>query len=437
MRALAYVSRFVVMIAVMWWFAWAYALGRARTWFVPKGEPRRAAVARLRGRTLRRAMAALGATFVKLGQVLSTRPDLLDDEIIEELRQLQDRMPPFPFEKVRRIVEEDLGARLEDRFAEFDERPIAAASVAQVHRARLRDGAEVAVKVLRPDIRRKVQRDEAILLFLARGIALHPRLRLSDPVGHLRHFCDGILEQTDLTVEARNYERFRRNFAKVSRVRFPRVHDELSGPRVMTMEFVRGTKVDALPPGDHRELGGLIQHVILKMCFEDGFLHADLHPGNLLVGDDGVLIIFDVGLVKELHERLLVEFMDFTKCLTMGGPRDFMEHLKTFHTYAKDVDWVAIEKDIVALVGKFRSRNVAELEIGQLANDLFAIARRHRVRPVPDLALVIVGLVTAEGIGKQLHPENNLFESTARFLMPILAQRGLSLVAGAPPPAVA
>ena len=168
------------------------------------------------GRVLRRAMTALGATFVKLGQVMSTRPDLLDTETIDELRKLQDRLPAFPIERVRRIVEEDLGAPLEDRFAEFDPVPVAAASVAKVHRARTRDGREVAVKVLRPDVRERVLRDGAILDLFARMIEWSPTLRLSDPRGHLAQFMSGILDQTNLRLEVENYERFRGRVAESS-----------------------------------------------------------------------------------------------------------------------------------------------------------------------------------------------------------------------------
>ena len=201
----------------------AYAIGRVGAAFAGDAEKRRAAVARLRGRILRRAMTALGATFVKLGQVMSTRPDLLEPETIDELRALQDRVPAFPIAKVRRILEEDLGAPVGERFAELDDTPLAAASVAQVHRARLLTGREVAVKVLRPDVHARVERDGAILGLFARLLSLHPTLRLSDPVGHLEHLFAGILEQTDLRLEAANYVRFRAAFADVAGVRFPEV----------------------------------------------------------------------------------------------------------------------------------------------------------------------------------------------------------------------
>jgi ubiquinone biosynthesis protein len=426
MTSLRYAARLLVMTVVIAWFVLAYGLGRVAALFAGDAEKRRAAVARLRGRVLRQAMTALGASFVKLGQVLSTRPDLLEPETIDELRALQDRVPAFPIATVRRTVEEDLGAPVADRFLEFSDVPIAAASVAQVHRARLRGGREVAVKVLRPDVHARVERDGAILRLFARILALHPTLRLSDPVGHLEHLFAGILEQTDLRLEAANYARFRASFADVPGVRFPEVVAELSATRVMTMEFLEGTKLDALPPGDHAALAKRLQFVFLKMCFEDGFVHADLHPGNMLLTHEGELAIFDVGLVKHLSPAIHEQYVDFTRCLAMGSTPDFVAHIRRFHTYAGEIDWAALEKDLDHLLARFRTQNVAELELGELMNEILAIGRRYRARPLADMALVMVAMVTAEGIGKQLNPHANLFEDTAAFLAPLLAKKALA-----------
>ena len=401
----------------------AYAFGRIGAALAGDAEKRRRAVAELRGRVLRRSMTALGATFVKLGQVMSTRPDLLDTETIDELRALQDRLPAFPIARVRRILEEDLGAPVGERFAELDDLPIAAASVSQVHRARLPDGREVAVKVLRPDVRARVRRDAAILGLFARILAWHPTIRLSDPVGHLRELFDGILDQTDLRLEATNYERFRASFAHIEGVHFPEVLPELSATRVMTMELLRGTKLDALPPGDHGAVAKRLQQVFLKMCFEDGFVHADLHPGNMLLLDSGDIAIFDVGLVKHLTGEILEQYIDFVRCLSMGTTKDFVEHIRRFHSYRGEVDWATLEKELDQFLVHFRGQNVAELELGELMNEILALGRRYRVRPLADMALVMVAMVTAEGIGKQLNPKANLFEDTAAFLGPLLARR--------------
>jgi ubiquinone biosynthesis protein len=387
------------------------------------GKRREPAVHTLRGWLLKQAMSTLGATFIKLGQVMSTRPDLFAPEVIEQLRTLQDRIPPFGFAKVARTIEEDFGKPANELFSEIDERPVAAASVAQVHRARLRDGREVAVKVLRPGVRRQVERDQVILIWFARVIALHPTWRRSDPVGHTKHFIEAIHDQTDLKIEAANYVRFHKNFAGVPRVRFPEVHKELCSARVLTMEFIRGTKVDALPAGVYPRLAEVVRTTFFKMCFEDGFVHADLHPGNMVVQENDSIVVYDVGLAKLLHEDVLIQFIDMTKCIAMGTPDDIVAHLKRFHTYIGEIDWAALRVEVTAFASKFRAKDAAKLEYGELIGEMFAIGRKHKVRPVTDMMLVFVALITAQGIGKMLEPGHNVFGAVAMYLIPILMKR--------------
>lgn len=433
-RTLGYLARFVAIAVVSSLALARYALGRIGTAFVRDPEQRRQAVAHLGGRVLRSALTRLGATFIKLGQVMSTRPDLFEPELIDELRLLQDRLPPFPGEKARAQIEADLGAKIEELFERFEDRPVAAASVAQVHRAFLADGTEVAVKVLRPDVRAKTDRDAAILLTLARvAMRLHSHARHADLAGHLTHFIEGVRAQTDLRTEAENYVRFRKNFGGHDRVTFPRVYPELSAERVMTMEFVRGRKVDTLVRGEHADVPSRLRTVFLKMLFEDGFLHADMHPGNLLITDDGTIAIFDVGLCKHLGEELLVQYIDFNRCLVMGTTADYIHHLRTYHSYAEGtIDWDRMEQDVDELRAKFNGKTASELEFGALIEHVFALGRHHGIRPVPDMTLLMVGLVTAEGIGKQLDPASDSFGEVARYLMPILARRGMLATAASP-----
>lgn len=392
------------------------------------GPRRTRALGTLRGWILRQAMQTLGATFIKLGQVMSTRPDLFSPEVIDQLRALQDRIPPFAFPKVKAVLEADLGKPLDQVFSEIDETPVAAASVAQVHRARLLDGREVAVKVLRPGVRRKVERDEAILIGFARLIALHPGWRRNDPVGHTRHFIEAIRDQTDLRIEAENYKRFHVNFEGAAGVRFPEIHHELSSSRVLVMEFVRGTKIDALPADSkYPKLAHTVRLTFFQMCFDHGFVHADLHPGNMVVQEDENLVIYDCGLAKLLHEDVLIQFIDMTKCIAMGTPDDIVAHLKRFHTYIGEIDWEALREEVEAFAKKFRSQDTGKLEYGELIGEMFAIGRKHQVRPVTDMMLVFVALITAQGIGKMLEPEHDVFSAVAMFLIPILQKRNESV----------
>jgi len=432
MRSLGHLGRSLAIAAVALFALLRYGLGRLATLLERDPERRRGAVSHLRGRVLRGAFTTLGATFIKLGQVMSTRPDLFEPELIDELSLLQDRLPAFG--GARAQIEAALGRPIDEEFAELDAEPVAAASVAQVHRGRLRDGTEVAVKVLRPDVREKSERDGQILLSLARvAMKLHPHARHANLAGHLEHFVDGVLAQTDLRIEAKNYERFRANFSRVDHITFPEIYPALSGERVMTMDFIRGKKVDALADGEHPETAVRLRRAFLKMLFEDGFLHADLHPGNLLIQADGKVAIFDVGLSKALDDELLEQYIDFNKCLVMGTGPDFVKHLRTYHSYAEEsVDWENLEDDVNGFLSGFRGKPASEIEFGALIERVFAVGRQHGIRPVPDMTLIMVGLVTAEGIGKQLDPESDSFGEVATYLMPILAQRGM-LPAGLAP----
>jgi len=418
------IVRAALVMAVVFGCLLVYAFGRLGTLFIRGAQARRSAVGRLRGRVLRRGMTTLGATFIKVGQVMSTRPDLFSAEVIDELRVLQDQLPPFHFRHVRWAIEDDHGQRLYDIFKNFDKKPVAAASVAQVHHAVLKDGTEVAVKILRPKIRRQVQRDAVILLVGARILALHPKARLSDPVGHLRHFVNAIIDQTDLRLEAKHYQRFRKNFADFAGVEFPVVYEQHSSEWVLTMDFVHGRKINELPPGDHSELAATVRQMIFKMCFDDGFVHADLHPGNMLVRDSGDLVLFDVGLSKLLHEDILTEFTDLSKCLAMGTPENIVEHLRRFHRYLEDTDWDGLRADVDEFETRFRSQQTGQLEYTSLINEMLSIGRRYRVRPVTDMTMVLVALVTAQGLGKRLHPDSNVFDELAKYLIPLLMSRG-------------
>jgi len=405
-----------------------YGFARLGIFLFVWGGSRASTLARLRGWWLRVTMSALGATFIKMGQVMSTRPDLFAPAIIDQLRHLQDRLPPFAFRKVRSTIEADLGKPLDELFSEFDEQPVAAASVAQVHRARLKDGREVAVKILRPGVRRQVERDAVLLIGLARLMALRPLWRRNDPVGHTREFVDAIHDQTDLRIEAANYARFRTNFANHADVRFPEIHEALSSERILTMEFVRGSKIDALP-SDTRDpkLAEVVRKTMFKMCFEDGFVHADLHPGNMVVQAGSKLVIFDCGLAKQLEDDVLAQFIDMSKCIAMGTPEDIVAHLKRFHKYLGEIDWDALRVDVEAFALKFRGKDTAKLEYGELFGEMFAIGRNHHIHPVTDMMLVFVALITAQGIGKMLEPEHNIFNTLAMYLIPILMRRNESV----------
>lgn len=382
-----------------------------------RGEARRERAARLGGRFARRALPLLGPTFVKLGQILSTRPDVLHHAAIAELRRLQDRLPPARFPAILAVLKTEFGEAPEARFAEFDREPVAAGSVAQVHRAVLHDGTEVAVKVLRPGVRDRIEADATVLLSLARLANRIPACRDARPIELMQQFLDAIRQQADLALEAKNYDAFAANFRSVPDIVFPRVYREHSTGRVLTMDFLRGTKVDELPEERRIRCGAQVRRAFFKMCFEDAFVHADLHPGNMLLTDRGELALFDVGLVTRLDMEFFFQFIDFTASLTLRNARVFVGHFRRFHPYLEDrCDWGELEDDLADVIGRFAGRSTAEIEYADFNREIFRVFRKHHVQPVPEITMMLVASMTVEGIGKFLDPDRNQLEEIGKHI---------------------
>ncbi|MEZ4458435.1 MAG: AarF/UbiB family protein [bacterium] len=251
----------------------------------------------------RRVLEDLGPTFVKLGQIMSTRPDILPTTFIDELKHLQDRVPPMPFEEVKAAIEENLGKSLEDLYAHVHEKPIGAASIGQVHRAQTHDGRECVIKVQRPGIPTTIRSDLDILYYIARlAEATIQEVELYTPTAIVKEFEKAILSELDFTLEARNIREFGANFEEVAEVSVPAVFDELSNDRIMTLEFIDAKKLSELDGGSDQAKAVLknLLDAMVKMVLHDGFFHGDPHPGNILVREDNSLVFIDFGLVGRL-----------------------------------------------------------------------------------------------------------------------------------------
>lgn len=397
----------------------AYAVGALRRLAIRDRAARAGARARQRGALLRWSFSRLGATFIKIGQVMSSRADLFAPGVLAELRQLQDHVPPFSAARARAIVERELKAPIAAVFRSFDDAPVAAGSIAQVHRAILACGDEVAVKIVRPGVRARARRDARILLWLAHvAFALSARARAADVIGHARSIIAAILGQLDLRREADNYERFRADFARTEGIAFPRVYHEVSTRDVLVMEFVHGVHLDHIPARQVPQVTRALRDAFFAMCFEHGLVHADLHPGNLLVRPDGTVVVLDVGLVKQLAGETIELIVDFARCLVMGSAADLVEHLRRHHRYRKTTDWREVVTDVHAFVLPLRSACIAQLELACVVSRLFALARKHHIRPQPELAVVLLGMVTLEGIAKRLDPSANTIAEVTRYLAP-------------------
>jgi len=377
-------------------------------------------VPRAAGLALVRLCTRLGATFVKVGQIASTRADLLPAPLREALESLQDRVPPFPFAAVREIVERELRQPLEALFESFETEPVAAASVAQVHRAVLRaSGQVVAVKVRRPDIAQKVALDRAILLFLARLLErVAPTLRLVSLEEALRHFCEAVEAQLDLGHEAGNNRRFRAHFAGDPDVRFPALHEEACSDSVLTMEFVEGVREDRLEAAgvDVRRVVEAGMRAVSRMIFLHGFVHADLHPGNLRFVPPGGIVFLDLGLVGTLSDEDRLTTARLLYALATGdGPTV----ARLFHENAPHQatpDYAAYEREIVEFVAAVRRRGLANLQVTLEIGRIFDILRRHRIQARSHLTMVNLAMMTAEGLGKRLAPDLALTDAALPYL---------------------
>ncbi len=386
-----------------------------------RGEPLRAM-----GRALVRLCTTLGATFIKVGQIASTRADLLPRPLVQELATLRDQVPPFPFADVRTTIEHDFGRPLETLFADFDPEPVAAASVAQVHRATLRaTGDVVAVKVRRPDILDKVRLDRSILLFVGRTLErLVPSFRLMSLEGALQAFCEAVEEQIHLVNEAEHNRRFTRNFAGDPDISFPRLVEEACSDAVITMEFVDGVREEDL------EVRGVDVHRVVdagmrcvcRMVFLHGFVHADLHPGNVRFLPPGRIVLLDLGLVGSLvdEDRLTVAELLYALSTGDGATVARLFYVNAPHKHVPD--YPAYEREITEFVDNIRVRGLANLQVTVEIARIFDILRRHRIQARSHMTMVNLALMTAEGLGKRLAPELSLTDAAIPYLMEALGR---------------
>lgn len=391
-----------------------YAWARIRAWRVDQ-----AALETLRGRHIAATLERLGATFIKFGQILSSRPDLLGPGYTAALARLQDAVPPAPFSVVEAVLAAELPAEARARLADVDSVPIAAASVAQVHRARLDTGEAVALKVQRPQAEDQIERDLAIMRFFARLADRIPSVRLLSLPGAVARFGESLRGQLDFTQEAANNRRFAEHFAAVPEVGVPRLFPDLCSRRVLGMELVEGAKAtdgDRVH-GDRKQLARIGGQAILKMVFLDGFVHADLHPGNIILADDGRVVLIDLGMVTQIPADLMRVWVETFVSLSQA---DFRKTASLFYGYAPTVGttrYADFERDVAAYLTKLHGKSLGEVEVGPAVSGMMNVLRRHEVQVDPSFTVVHVALLVAEGLGKQLDPEIDMIALAAPYLV--------------------
>lgn len=374
----------------------------------------------------------LGPSFVKLGQLASTRPDILPPDLISELRKLQDSAPALPFAEIEAQVERALGAPISDVFATFERVPLAAASIAQVHRATLRteEGVlDVAVKVQRPGIAATIASDVEILHTLAalleRAI---PETRIYSPVGLIQQFDHAITAELDFVSEADNARRFSRNFEEYSNIRFPSVHRNASSKQVLTMEFLEGEKIHrAIDSGfSGRAITRTAFRAIIKQIYEDGFFHADPHPGNILISgnkDDPVVSFVDLGMVGRLSPRMRDRTIDvITACLRQDHEA-IADALYAIGTPTKKIDMQAYRAEVGLLSEKYLGKPLKEIEMSAMIRDLVRGGTKYGIEIPTDFVMTGKSLMTIEGIGKEIDPDFDVYEEAKPLFSDLLRKR--------------
>lgn len=365
---------------------------------------------------LRLVLEELGPTFTKLGQLASTRADLLSPEWIDELKKLQDMVPPFPFEEVKKVVEGSLKKPLEELYASFDRDPVASASVAQVHLAKLTDGTEVAVKVRRPHIDRTIDADIMVMRTVAELLEKYVlRARRYRPREVVDEFSRVIHKELDLSIEGANIATFQKIFEGDPDVQIPGVHWDFTTVEVLTMERISGTPIDEIEKirakgHNVKEVAVRALNSFFKQVFDYGVFHADQHPGNIFVRDDGVIIYLDFGIVGRL-DRVSKKFL--ASMLYHLVKRDYYRMAllhRQMGLVARDVDLHEFEDALRDITEPVFGKTLEHINISTLLMRLIRTSRRFNMKIQPNLLLLQKTMVVIEGVGRQLYPDINMWE---------------------------
>ena len=381
------------------------------------------------GERLRLALTELGTTFIKLGQVLSTRGDMVGPEIAGELQKLQSNTPADDADQVEALIQEEFGKSPDELFVEFDPIAFSSASIGQVHRARLEGGKEVVVKVQHTGIEGNVRQDLDLLEELAKLLEKHvPDAASYQPVATAREFRRTLLKELDFKSERRNMEEFTRNFAEDETLHVPEIVGERCSRRVLTMEMldgISGSKPEEISASgvDLDEFAKRAANIFLNMILRDGFYHADPHPGNFVMLEGGVLGLLDCGMVGRIDEPMLEEFGDVLSALLQSDAEGLSELLLRFGSAPPDIDRVGFRIDVSDLLSEVGTQSIEDIEIGVALEKIADIMRRYRVVMPSRVALLLKTLVMLEGTSRLLSPNFSLAEVLAPFKEQMIRQR--------------
>jgi ubiquinone biosynthesis protein len=375
---------------------------------------------------LRLVLEELGPTFIKFGQILSLRRDILSEEFVQELQKLQDSVPPFPVEQAREEIFSEFGKHVEKLYSYFDDKPLAAASIGQVHRARLLDGRDVVVKIQRPGIKGTIETDISILLTLARLINRYiPEAKLYDPVGMVEEFSQSIRKELDFRIEGRSADRFRTMFEDSKSVFIPEVLWEISGCHILTIEYAPGKRItetdgDAL---SRHTLAKLFSDSYLVQIFEHGFFHADPHPGNVFVLDDGRICFHDFGIMGRLDDEMMDNLAGLFLAVIDKDIVRLMDIYLETGIVIGEFDQKALKRDMREFIDGYYDVPLKDFSFAEFMNGLISLGRRHHVKIPTDMLLFGKAFMTVESIVRSLDPEFNLVENIRPYAQHLLRKK--------------
>lgn len=370
---------------------------------------------------LRLAFEELGPTFIKLGQLIASRPDLVPSEYCDEFNKLLDEVPPFPFLDVKRVIKDEFGVSVEEMYKEFDEKPVAAASIAQVHNAVLHDGTPVVVKVQRPHIERRINTDIELMYVMARLIIRYvPEAQIYNPTGIVDEFSRAIRKEIDFVLEASNIVKIARNLRDDRRVVIPEVHWDFTSSKVLTMERLGGIRISDKKELEKRgiaanEIATLLTDIFFAQVFRHGLFHGDLHAGNIFVVDATTLAFVDFGIVGRLSEEMVERLANVLMGIMRGEYQKVVENYLEMGLVPENVNLEAFRRDYQDALESYLSRPIKEAKLGELLLDYTRIAANYKIKLPTDLVLLDKCIVELEGLVRQLDPELDMLKAGKRY----------------------
>ena len=371
----------------------------------------------------------LGPTFVKLGQVLSTRPDLIPRKFTEEFSKLQDDVPSFSFSQVEKRFQQEFGKSINDLFVEFDKEPVAAASLSQVHKAKLADGNIVAVKIQRLDVAEIIKTDISILFDIVKFIEKKiVNGYVYQPVEIVNEFSKTIKKELDFISEGRNIDKFRVNFKNSETVHIPKVYWELTSSKIITMEYIDGIKISSVvgindSRFDKKLISARGADMMLKQIFVDGFFHGDPHPGNIFIIENNVIALLDFGMVGRVKEDTVANMANLLIGAIENDADKIVKTLEQMDIVVSKMDLEELKIEISDFVDKYYGVPLKQLEIGAIIEEILRIMIRHQIKIPSDLTLLVKSLVTIEGIGRELDPDFDMVTHVKPFAKKLLSKK--------------